>query len=114
MATKGKEFHALEMKVRIMAETLCEAGTINSGSRRHFASFAGVDYDTLKAAWRSGRLSNELNEKLALAAGFDSTDPCWIDENVDPMQRSSTDGASYPGRDTVVLPTSDHSSLLPI
>jgi hypothetical protein len=101
MATKGKEFHALEMKVRIMAETLCEAGTINSGSRRHFASFAGVDYDTLKAAWRSGRLSNELNEKLALAAGFDSTDPCWIDENVDPMQRSSTDGASYPGRDTV-------------
>lgn len=100
MATKGKEFHALEWKVRIMAETLSEAGKISSPSRREFARFADIDYDTLKAAWRSGRLSNELEAKLALAAEFDPSDLSWIDENVLPSQRSAA-GPSYPGRDTV-------------
>lgn len=102
MATKGKEVHALEKKIRIMAETLCEVGKINSVSRRNFANFAGIDYDTLKAAWASGRLSTELNERLADAAGFDTAHPTWIDENVEPLARSSPDGPSYPGRDTAV------------
>ena len=100
MATKGKEIHALEVKIRIMAETLCELGDIKSVSRKDLADFAGVDYDTLKAAWRLGRLSDELSEKLARAVRFDRADPSWIDGNVAPMDRSRADNPTYAGRDT--------------
>jgi len=100
MATKGKEVHALEKKVRIMAETLCELGKINSVSRAHFARAVGIDYQVLKTAWRSGRLSAQLNEKLAASAGFDILDPTWIDDNVEPGVRSNSDTPSYPGRDS--------------
>jgi hypothetical protein len=100
MATKGKEVHALEKKVRIMAETLCELGKINSVSRAHFARAVGIDYQVLKTAWRNGRLSADLNEKLAVSAGFDVSNPTWIDENVEPAIRSSSDSPSYPGRDS--------------
>ena len=50
MATKGKEVHALEKKVRIIAETLCELGQINSVSRSHFARAVDIDYQALKTA----------------------------------------------------------------
>ena len=100
MATKGKEVHALEAKVRVIAEIFGELGIIASGSRREFAAFADIDYDSLKTAWRSGRLSNELEQKLAKAAGFDPNDPNWVDENVDPAARAVADKL-YPGRDTI-------------
>jgi hypothetical protein len=100
MATKGEEVHALEKKVRIMAETLCEIGRIRSVSRCDFAETSDIDYDTLKAAWRSGRLSTALQSKLAEAAGFDLSDPAWIDDSIDPSIRTLADNADYPGRDT--------------
>jgi hypothetical protein len=100
MATRGIEVHALQKKTRIIAETLCELGKIPAPSIPDFARFAQIDYDTLKTAWRSGRLSIELQEKMATAAGFHTSDHTWLDTDVDPMLRSSPDGPAYPGRDT--------------
>jgi hypothetical protein len=65
-----------------------------------FAHYGQIDYDSLKTAWRSGRLSSELEQMLSQVAGFDTTDPTWIDENVDPSIRTTTDNDAYPGRDT--------------
>jgi hypothetical protein len=101
MASRGTELHALEQKIRIIAETLYELGIIKNPSRREFAHVAGINYDALKAAWSSGRLSPELQEKIAQVGGFDQTDPCWNDPSVQPNKRSMSDSADYPGRDTV-------------
>lgn len=101
MATRGIEVHALERKVRVIAETLHEVGRIPNPSRRDFATYAKVSYDRLKAAWSSGRLSPELQEKISAAAGFDHIDSTWADQNVSPSDRSKPDGPTYPGRDTV-------------
>jgi hypothetical protein len=100
MATKGREVHALEKKIRVMAETLQELGEVPFGSRRDFAAKVGIDYQTLKTAWRSGRLSAALEQKLADAAGFDFSNPTWVDDNVDPAARMTADNQAYPGRDT--------------
>jgi hypothetical protein len=74
MATRGIEVHSLEKKIRIVAETLHELGKQPSVSRLAFANSAGIDYDTLKAAWRTGRLSAALIKQIAVAAGFDPDD----------------------------------------
>lgn len=100
MATRGTQFHALEPKLWIIAETICELGETRRGSRRELARFAGINYDRLKAAWRLGRLSADLQEKLARAGGFDGSDPTWIDPDVSPKDRSKPDDVHYPGRDT--------------
>jgi hypothetical protein len=100
MATKGEEVHALEKKIRIMAETFRDLGRIRSTSRREFAAVADIDYDTLKTAWASGRLSTEMQTKLVEAAGFDASDPTWIDDSIDPVVRAAADNVDYPGRDT--------------
>lgn len=101
MATKGTEIHALERKVRAIAETLHEIARIPHPSRRSFAAYAKINYDSLKAAWNSGRLSSDLQEKISTAAGFDHLDPAWADQSVPPNDRSKPDGPTYPGRDTV-------------
>jgi hypothetical protein len=101
MATKGTEVHALEHKVRVIAETLHEVGRIPNPSRRDFAVHANINYDRLKAAWSSGRLSPDLQGKISAAAGFDHVDPTWADQSVPPNDRSKPDGPTYPGRDTV-------------
>jgi hypothetical protein len=101
MATKGTEVHALEPKIRALAETLHATGAIPSPSRREFARFAGISYDRLKAAWGSGRLSVDLQKKLATAGGFEHSNPTWFDPNVPPRDRSKSDTADYVGRDTV-------------
>jgi hypothetical protein len=101
MATKGTEIHALEQKIRIIAETLYELGTIKNPSRKEFAIFAQISYDRLKAAWSSGRLSIALEEKIVAAGGFDQADPTWSDQSVPPMNRYQPDNHEYLGRDTV-------------
>lgn len=100
MATRGTEVHALQKKVRAIAETLFEAGKIGAASMPEFAEFANIDYDTLKTAWRSGRLSGDLQERMANAANFKVSDPTWVDSDIDPSLRSSPDSLSYPGRDS--------------
>jgi hypothetical protein len=101
MGTKGTEFHALELKIRALAETLHEKGAILNPSRPEFARFANINYDRLKAAWANGRLSVDLHEKIVKAGGFERSDPTWFDPNVSPKDRSKSDTADYPGRDTV-------------
>jgi hypothetical protein len=101
MATKGKEIHALDQKIRVIAEVFCELGKLRSGSRSDFANLAGLDYDALKTAWRFGRLSPDLEQKIADAAGFETVDPAWVDESIDPTTRGRSDDPAYPGRDTV-------------
>ena len=100
MATRGTEVHGLQKKIRIIAETLCEIGKLSAPSPRAFATFAKIEYDTLKTAWRSGRLSIDLQERVAKAANFDVSDPAWVDGDLDPMLRSSSDNVAYPGRDS--------------
>lgn len=100
MASRGVEIHSLQRKVRIMAETLYELGKLKTPSIPSFAKFVDVDYDTLKTAWRSGRISLDLQEKMAKAAGFSTSDSSWLDSDIDPALRSATDGLTYPGRDS--------------
>jgi hypothetical protein len=101
MAAKGKEIHALEKKIWVIADTLCELGRMQSASRRSFAKIASIDYDALKTAWATSRLSAELERKIADAAGFDPSDSAWVDQQIDPMLRANADNERYPGRDTV-------------
>jgi hypothetical protein len=92
---------ALELKLRVIAETLYELGKMRSDSRRELAQLAGVNYNRLKAAWASGRLSTDLQMKLAEVGGFEASDPTWIDHNVLPLERSKSDNTDYPGQDTI-------------
>lgn len=100
MAARGIEIHALQKKARIIAETLCELGKLTRPSMPTFAALAGIEYDTLKTAWRSGRLSIELQEMVGNAAGFNIADPTWLDHDIDAASRSQSDGPTYPGRDS--------------
>jgi hypothetical protein len=102
MATKGIEIHALHKKARAMAETLYDIGKLPKPSMPEFAQYAQIDYDTLKTALRSGRLSTELQQKMADAAGFNISDPTWLDSDIDPGVRSAADGMNYPGRDSAL------------
>jgi hypothetical protein len=102
MASKGKEIHALEKKIWVIAETFCELGRMQRASRKQFAIGAGIDYDALKTAWAAGRISVELERKIADSAGFDPADPTWVDQNVDPILRGASDNDRYVGRDTAV------------
>lgn len=99
MATRGIEIRSLEYKVRIMAETLCELGILQDASRPKLAERAGISYEVLKAAWRTGRLSADVQAQLAEAAGFDPSHVSWIDPSVSPADRSNSP-VQYAGQDT--------------
>jgi len=69
-------------------------------SRKEFATNAGIDYDALKAAWRGGRLSPDLQNQIAEAAGFNVSDSTWIDNDISLTVRSASNGRSCARRDT--------------
>lgn len=101
MASRGTEVHALGTKLSVIAQTLHELKRIPHPSRRDFARFSLLNYDSLKAAWKLGRISEDLQEKIAAIAGFNISDPSWIDQNIAPHNRSQPDTTYYTGRDSV-------------
>lgn len=96
-----REVHALYKKLDAMAEVLHEKGTIKRRSLRHLASFANINYDTLKSSRTKGSLSVTNEKKLAHALEFDLEQSAWVDTSVTPSRRSSAEGHDYLGRDTV-------------
>ena len=102
MGARGKAIHALEPKIRIMAEVMKELGRIEELSIPEFAHSASIDYNALKAMWSADklRLSSKMEAKLAKTAGFDVSDPAWVDHSVSATVRAQGDGPRYPGSDT--------------
>ncbi len=100
MASRGTEIHALQEKMRIFAELLFEAGLIDSKSNQHLAARLNSRYETLKSAWREGRMSDDLIEECVKLGRFKDERHYFVDPNVPPKDRSRPP-ISYPGRDTV-------------
>lgn len=100
MPNLGKEIHALEYKLRILADCLHEAGKLDDRSRKKLAARIGVNYETLKSAWGSGRVSPDLEKKICEAGNFSAEDNRWNDPDIPPEQKSAG-RAVYVGRDNV-------------
>lgn len=100
MARRGTEIHNLQEKLRIFTELLHQADIIVSNSNAELARALGTSYETLKSAWREGRLSDELINNCAKLGHFENERHYFVDPNVAPKERSKP-GVIYSGRDTV-------------
>jgi hypothetical protein len=96
-----REIHGLYGKLTAMTEVLHETQQLDRPSLECLAQYASINYETLKTARRSGRLSNINEVKLAEAVGFNQEDVVWVDTSVAPSRRSQAEGLDYPGKDTV-------------
>jgi hypothetical protein len=97
-----RDVHAFQHKLRVMAEVLHEKKLIERPSIPALAAHAKIKYDTLKAYFKDGRISEANEAKLAAALGFKADNPIWIDPSVPPTRRSHAEGYDYPGRDTLI------------
>lgn len=93
----ARQIYKLERKIAIIAEVVGEReGQIFS--RKSFAEWAGLNYDSLKSTWGRGSISMELEIALATAARFDRSHNSWFDparsgtsENRGPRKKDDID-----------------------
>lgn len=74
----ARQIFKLERKISIIAEVMGEREGRNF-SRKAFAEWADLNYDSLKSSWSRGTISPDLEIKLAVAANFDRNAIPWYD-----------------------------------
>lgn len=74
----GRQIFKLERKIAIIAEVIGEREG-KTFSRKSFAEWADLNYDSLKSCWSRNVISLDIETKLAAVANFDRNGLAWYD-----------------------------------
>ncbi|MEN3794869.1 hypothetical protein [Fulvimarina sp. MAC3] len=96
----SKFFHALPAKIQMMAEVAQRKGKIPKATTSGLESYIGCSPSTLAQAKNKGRLSNELEDKIATALNIEKDSPRWLDLKKSDRHRTHAQNV-YDGRDNV-------------